>query len=105
MLMEWKSRARGKSKADPSLTRFLSSLKDQHNFLARAFVLKTEKKGQAIVCNSSRGTHFDDIDVYDSCNANADSSTSDLGDSDANDTGLSGRVFFTGSLKFTAKEI
>jgi hypothetical protein len=84
--VEWESQARGKSKAGPSLKSCLSTLKNPHNFLARAFAPKTEKKGQVIICNRSLGTQFGNIDVSDNYNANTDSSTSDFGDPDANES-------------------
>jgi hypothetical protein len=91
-------------KADPSLGSFIFTLKNPHNFPARKFALKAEKKDEAIVCDPSRGPDFCDIGVSDNCNANTNSDTS-LGGTYANDTGLDGPTFFTGLHWFTVKEI
>jgi hypothetical protein len=70
------------------------------------FALKAAEKDKAIVCDSSRGPHFNgDIAVYDNCNANTDSFTRYFGYAYVNDTGLDGKTFFTGSGEFTVKEI
>jgi hypothetical protein len=69
------------------------------------FALKAEKKDQAIFCASSLSPTCSDIRIYDNCNANTDSWASHFGESYANDTGLDGRTFFTGSDNFTVKEI
>jgi hypothetical protein len=92
-------------KADPSLRSFLFTLKNPHNFPARKFALKAEAKDEAIACASSWGPHFYDIGVSEDCNANTDSITFNFGDSYANDTGLDGKTFFTGSWHFKVKEI
>jgi hypothetical protein len=52
--VKWES-ARKKSKADPSLKSFLSTLKNPHNFPARKFALRAEEKDKAIWCDSLRG--------------------------------------------------
>jgi hypothetical protein len=101
--VEWESGF--KLKADPSLNCFLFTLKNPHNFPARKFALKAAKKDEAIYCNSSCGPHFRDIGLSDNCNANTDSGTSSFGRTYANDAGLAGATFFTGSERFKVKEI
>jgi hypothetical protein len=102
--VEWESFSPGRWTADPSLKSFLFTLKNPHNFPARKFALKAEKKGEAIVCISSCGPHFHDICVRDNCTANTNSYTS-LGEYYANGTRPNERTFFTGSGHFTVKEI
>jgi hypothetical protein len=103
--VEWESRDyKNRFKADPSLKSFLFTLKNPHNFPARKFALKAEYKDRAIWCDSSRGLNLHDIYVGDNCNANTSSATR-LGGGYANDTGLNGDSFFTGSLEFPVKEI
>jgi hypothetical protein len=97
--VEWKSV--GLWTADRSLKTFLFTLKNPHNFPAKKFALKDEKKGWAILCDSSRGPVFgEDICVSDNYNADTH-----LGDCHANDTGLYGRTFLTGFQDFTVREI
>jgi hypothetical protein len=97
-----------KLKADDSLKSFLFTLKNPHNIPARKFALKAEMKHQAIYCGSGCGPIFGgdypDIRVYDNCNANTNSSTS-LGYSYTNNTGLADTIVFTGSRDFKVKEI
>jgi hypothetical protein len=102
--VEWESPKYGKNKADPSLKSFVFTLKNPHNVPARRFPLKAEEKDRPIYCGSDRGPHFCDIGVLDNCNANTNNWTS-LGSSYTNDTGLDGKTFFTGLLKFQVKEI
>jgi hypothetical protein len=102
--VEWESAY--KRKADPSLKSFLFTLKNPHNFLARKFALKAEKKDEAISCYPSWGPHFFDIGARDNCNCNAIiGSFTALGSHYANDTGLDGEIVFTGSGYFQVKEI
>jgi hypothetical protein len=101
--VEWESVY--KLKADLSLKSFLFMLKNPHNFPARKFALKAEKKDQAISCNSSLGPCFCDIGVCDSCNTKTCSFTHMFGDSYANDTRMDRETFFTGSEHFKVKEI
>jgi hypothetical protein len=100
-------------KADPSLKSFLFTLKNPHNFPARRFALKAEKKDEAIWCScrnisgcvDPRGPAFgNDIRVSPNCNADTKSYTS-LGCVYTNDTNLDGTKFFTGSRDFQVKEI
>jgi hypothetical protein len=91
-------------KTDDSLRSFVFTLKNPHNVPARRFTLKAEKKDQAIYCDCKQGPHFYDIAVSDHCNANINSRTC-LGIAYTNDTGLSGRTFFTGSASFQVEEI
>jgi hypothetical protein len=91
-------------KTDDSLTSFLFTLKNPHNFSARRFALKAEKEHMAIYCNCKWGPHFYDIRVSDKGNANTNSNTS-LGNSYTNDTGLDGGIVFTSSHYFQVKEI
>jgi hypothetical protein len=92
-------------KADPSLKSFLFTLVNPHNFPARKFALKAERKNKAIFCNSDRGPQFFDLYAWDNCNANTASSTSCFGNNYTNDTGLKGKAFLTGSANFQVKEI
>jgi hypothetical protein len=101
--VEWESGRH--SKADPSLKSFLFTLKNPHNFPASKFALKAKRKDHALYCGSSMGPDFTDIGVSDNCNTNAGSYTSNFGDAYANDTGIAGFNFFTGSRNFTVKEI
>jgi hypothetical protein len=113
--VEWESREwNGKPgsenncfKADPRLKSFLFPLKNPHNFPARKFALKAEKKDEVIWCDSRSGPFFGDdfggIGVCDNCNTNI--SWNYLSSSYANDTGLAGRTVLTGSNFFTVKEI
>jgi hypothetical protein len=91
-------------KADPSLKSFLFTLKNPHNFPARSFGLKAEKKDEAIRCLFNYGPCLSDIWVCGNCNAKAGSGSS-LGISYTNNTGLYGVTFFTGSSYFQVKEI
>jgi hypothetical protein len=69
-------------KADPSLKSFLFTLKNPHNFPARKFPLKAERKDRAICCSFAWAPQFRDgvdrrkfgpyfcgIRVYDNSNA------------------------------------
>jgi hypothetical protein len=104
--VEWESVPHpGKVKADPSLKSFLFTLKNPHNFPAKKFALKTERKDAAIYCGSSWGPHFCNIGVKDNCNADTSNFTDSFGGTYANDTGRDGSTFFTGSPRFTVKEI
>jgi hypothetical protein len=102
---EWEGDGSNIYKGDQSLKSFLFTLKNPHNFPARRFALKAEKKDLAFDCDSDLGPHFCDIYVWDNCNANNGSRTSLFGNSYTNDTGLDGKTFFTGSHKFQVKEI
>jgi hypothetical protein len=86
--VEWDSRIT--FKADDSQKSFVFTLKNPHNIPARRFALKAEKKHQAIYCDFRYGPWFGDIRVSDNCNAN---------------TGLDGRIVFTGSEYFQVTEI
>jgi hypothetical protein len=103
--VKWESSKKGKGKADPSLKSFLFTVKNPHNFPARRFALKVEKKHEAIRCDSKRGPDFDDMTVEDNCNTNTDSLTGTFGSTYTNDTGLDEEIFFTGSKDFEVKEI
>jgi hypothetical protein len=104
--LEWESPPNNKWKCDDRLTSFLITLKNPHNIAARKFALKAEWKQSAIDCDSSCGPLFGspDIAVSGNCNANTDSYTS-LGFAYTNDTGLDGKVVFTGSRNFQVREI
>jgi hypothetical protein len=86
---------------DSSLENFLFTLTNPHTVQARRFGFKAEKKDDAIVCHSERGPHLYGID----CNTRRDNYTSGFGFRYANDTGLDGTTFFTGSWYFQVKEI
>jgi hypothetical protein len=62
-------------------------------------------KSEAIRGDSSYGPEFRDIVISDNCNANTSSYTSRFGDSYAHNTRMDGKTFFTGSLRFIAKEV
>jgi hypothetical protein len=100
--VKWESRTC--HKGDPSLKSFLFTLKNPHNFQARKFALKAAMKGDAIISFASCGPHFNDIVVCDNCNTVTNLSFS-FGVSYANDTRLDDKTFFTGSERFTVKEI
>jgi hypothetical protein len=107
--VEWESRVfkvyTDKSfKADDSQKSFLFSLKNPHNFPARRFALKAEKKHEAIYCQSTRGPHFWDIAVSDNCNVMTSTYTH-FGYSSTNDTGLDCEKVSTGWRHFQVKEI
>jgi hypothetical protein len=109
--VEWESRVWNGDgsncwKADDSQKSFLFTLKNPRNIPARRFALKATEKWRAIRCNSECGPIFGggDIAVSGNCNANINSSTS-LGSSYTNDTGLDRYIVFTGSLYFRVKEI
>jgi hypothetical protein len=55
-------------KADPSLKRFVFTLKNPHNVPARRFALKDEEKNWAIISVSDWSPCFPGIAVFDSCN-------------------------------------
>jgi hypothetical protein len=111
--VEWDSNSDWK--ADDSQKSFVFTLKNPHNIPARRFALKAEWKHQAIICNSERGPCFGsgDMAVSDNCNGNIFSWFSDnyifsstrLGETYTNDTGLDEFVVFTGSRDFRVKEI
>jgi hypothetical protein len=67
--------------------------------------LWAEKKDEAILYSSEYGPHFCDIRVWDNCNANIYNFTQNFGSIYANDTGMVGKTFFTGSGDFQVKEI
>jgi hypothetical protein len=61
----------------------------------------------AICCSSSYGPVFagnNDMGVRDNCNT-ATNNWTNLGGSYVNDTGIDGRLVFTGEYHFTVKEI
>jgi hypothetical protein len=108
--VEWESRVADWAvdgmnclKADPSLKSFLFTLKNPHNFQAKRFSLKAEKKDEANFCASLWGPCFARGDIRVS--PNTTSHTSHFGNSYANDTGLDGKTFFTRSGSFSVKEI
>jgi hypothetical protein len=104
--VEWESPSKEKFKADPSLKSFLCTLKNPHNFPARKFALKADRKDEAIECNFSWGPIFlGGIAVRNDCDAKTNSYTYYLGRSYANDTVLDGETFLTGLRIFTVKEI
>jgi hypothetical protein len=78
---------------------------EKFSFHAEESALTPEKKHDAIWCDSSCGPCFRDIGVSDNCNARTDCFTRSFGRSYANDTGLAGEAFFTGSTHFAVREI
>jgi hypothetical protein len=100
----WES-ASGIFKLDSSGKSFLFSLKNPRNSEPRKFMLMSGKN--AICCNSSYGPWFpsnNDMVVYDNCD-NTTNNFTNLGGSYMNDTGIDGRLVFTGEYNFTVKEI
>jgi hypothetical protein len=102
---KWESANPYKYKGDDSVKSFVFTLKNPHNISARKFALKEEKKQLAIRCKSERGPCFGgDIAVADNCNAGTSNATS-LGHTYLNDTGMDGKIVFTGSGSFKVEEI
>jgi hypothetical protein len=90
-------------KADNTAKSFVFSLKNPRNTEPKIFPLSNASS--AIYCHPSDGPRFgNDIDVADSCNENTYSSTN-LGCSYTNDTGIDGNQVFTGERNFQVKEI
>jgi hypothetical protein len=116
--VEWESRVHNGKwgnenncyKADDSQKSFLFTLKNPHNIPARRFALKAEKKEEAIGCDSRYGPTFGprsfhhDINVCNNCNTSLFNQAS-VGDTYINDTGLDGKIVFTGSMTFQVQEI
>jgi hypothetical protein len=103
--IDWESSANGIRKPDSSGKSFLFSLKNPRNSEPRKFMLINGKN--AIYCSSSSGPCFAgncDMFVQDNCNT-ATNNWADLGGSYVNDTGIDGKLVFTGEYNFTVKEI
>jgi hypothetical protein len=83
---------KGNDKVDESLKRFLFMLKNPHNVWTRRFVLKDEKEGEAICCDSEDGPVFSDGVICDNYNTNT-SSFPDLGGSYTTTLNWSGHSF------------
>jgi hypothetical protein len=95
----------GGGKPDNSGKSFLFSLKNPRNSEPRKFMLMSGRN--AIYCDSSYGPVFygnSDMAVCDNCNTATDNWTN-LGGSYVNDTGIHGKLVFTGEYTFTVKEI
>jgi hypothetical protein len=97
-------------KGDASRTAFVFTLKNPHNAPARRFALKPDMTNEAIFCQFSFGPHFCDLVVLDEQGRSNRGDVgltgcSSLGNSYVNDTGRDGKTFFTGSDRFTVKEI
>jgi hypothetical protein len=90
---------------DANRKSFLFTLKNPHGIPARIFPLKAEIRAYTITCAPLWGPRFSDIGVYDRCNANAVNFANHFGENYINDTELCGETFFTGSQKFTVREI
>jgi hypothetical protein len=93
------------NKPDSSGRSFLFSLQNARNSEPRKFMLMSGKN--AIYCNSSCGPCFSghcDLSVQYNCNTSTNNSTN-LGGSYVNDTGIDGKLVFTGEHNFTVKEI
>jgi hypothetical protein len=92
-------------KLDNSGKSFLFSLKNPRNNEPRKFMLMNER--HAIGCYSSYGPYFpsnQDMVMYENCNTSTSNFTN-LGGSYVNDTGIDGKLVFTGEYNFTVKEI
>jgi hypothetical protein len=104
----WESRvqAGGESclKADPSMESFLFTLRNPHNIPERKFTIQRERWNRGVICDAERGPSFNDINVYDNCNAEPISDTW-LGIAYTNDTGIPGTTVLTGEDAFTVSEI
>jgi hypothetical protein len=95
----------GSYKADNSQQRCLFSVKDSQNSAPRSFPLVNSSN--ALSCFSSYRPIFGgghDLFLADACNENTKSSTN-LGGSYRNDTGLNGNQVFTGESHSQVKEI
>jgi hypothetical protein len=110
--VKWESRVvtgdeDNSEKADPILKSFLFTLKNRHNIPARRFPLNEKEKHQAIECDEMWGPCFGsgycDIAVSDKCNIGIESYTAYFGSVYKNDTGLNGKVVFTGLECFTVE--
>jgi hypothetical protein len=105
--VEWESPKGHCHKSDDSETSFLFTLKNPHGVPAQKFPLKADEKRRAINCFPWRGPGFGhgcDLFVAHNCDQNSDS-VSSLGETYINNTGVCGRIFFTGSHNFKVKEI
>jgi hypothetical protein len=93
-------------KPDSTMKSFIFTLKNPSNTPPRKFVLRNYgTKNEAIYCLSRQGPSFNDFGVYDQSDSNADSYSSCLGCTYANDTQLDPHTFLTGSGNFRTKEI
>jgi hypothetical protein len=103
--VEWITRATWIAVPDPSHRTYIFTLKNPHRFGPRKF-WPDPKRNPGVVCSHSWwGPSFCDINVTDGPEAPIPS-WSDLGFSSYfNDTGMDGTRVFTGSTKFTVKEI
>jgi hypothetical protein len=101
--VEWDSS--DEYKGDDSLKSFVFRLKNPYHFPPSRFALKAEKRNYTLYCDSKYGPVFgNDIAIHDNCNTNTDNSTR-LGYSYRNDTGMDGKIVFTGSFSFQVAEI
>jgi hypothetical protein len=91
--------------ADPSLKSFLFTLTNPHKIPSRRFALMAEAKGRAIQADGNDGPNFNDIYISNKCNASTDNASVVGHSVYTNDTGLDGRMVFTGSYNFQVKEI
>jgi hypothetical protein len=105
--VKWESPAEPPyNRLDPSLKTFLFSLKNPHNFPAKKFQMKVEKKNErAIWCDPTYGPNFWDIEIGGVRFATCTGSTAAFGSTYVNDTGLVGETVLAGSPRFTVKEI
>jgi hypothetical protein len=93
------------NKPDSSGQSFLFSLKNSRNSEPRKFMLASG--ANAVYCRSLYGPCFSsngDIGVFDNCNTSTSNCTN-FGSSYVNDTGIDGKLVFTGAYNFTVKEI
>jgi hypothetical protein len=103
--VEWKSPTVSRTKGDASEKSFLFMLKNPHNIPARRFALKSERKHEAIYCDSKRGPCFVNLGVHDDCNTHSRNYVGNWSESYIKDTKLRPDLFFTGSGQFQVKEI
>jgi hypothetical protein len=98
----------GKFIADETLKSFLFTVKNPHNTNPRRFPIKADKKAKAIFVDPGCGPTFGggaEIAIASNCDAKAANSTRGFGNAYVNDTGIDGKIFFSGEPAFVVKEI
>jgi hypothetical protein len=103
--VEWESPALSRSKGDDSLNSFLFTLTNPHNIPARKFELRSERKHEAIYCDSTRSPCFINLGVYDDCNTHSRNYVGYWTESYIQDLRLMPDLIFTNSGHFQVKEI
>jgi hypothetical protein len=100
--VEWSERLAYRKKRS-----WLFMLKNPHNIPGQRFDQTSGHYPRliAIRWNPYAGPDFGDIYISDGCNEKADSGTYNFGTVYLNNIGMDGMTFFTGSARFTVKEI